>query len=68
MIVSFDNSFDQETLAVTAHDALVFEFMLTTDQNIDLDLQNIELKLGATLEKELMGISIWRLRWLEETL
>ena len=45
VLVSFENSFEQETLPVTAHDAPVFEFVLTTDRNIYLDLQSVELKL-----------------------
>ena len=65
VLVSFDTSFEQETLPVTAHDAPVFEFVLTTDGNIYLDLQSVELKLEAkngkgangntNLETELAG-------------
>ena len=55
VLVSFDNSFEQETLPVTAHDAPVFEFVLTTDRNIYLDLQSVELKLEAKIGKGANG-------------
>ena len=44
-----------ETLPVTAHDAPVFEFVLTTDRNIYLDLQSVELKLEAKIGKGANG-------------
>ena len=53
--MSFENSFEQETLPVTAHDVPVFEFVLTTDQNIYLDLQSVELKLEAKIGKGANG-------------
>ena len=68
VLVSFDNSFEQETLPVTAHDAPVFEFVLTTDRNIYLDLQSVELKLEAKMKRAPMAILIWRRSWLEATL
>ena len=52
VLVSFDNSFEQETLPVTAP---VFEFVLTTDRNIYLDLQSVELKLEAKIGKGANG-------------
>ena len=55
VLVSFNNCFEQETLPVTAHDAPVFEFVLTTDRNIYLDLQSVELKLEAKIGKGVNG-------------
>ena len=55
VLVSFDNSFEQETLLVTAHHAPVFEFVLTTDRNIYLDLQSVDLKLEAKIGKGANG-------------
>ena len=55
VLVSSDNSFEQETLPVTAHDAPVFEFVLPTDRNIYLDLQSVKLKLEAKIGKGANG-------------
>ena len=44
-MVTFENPLKQETLPVTYSKAPVVEFVLTTDRNIYLDLQSIELKV-----------------------
>ena len=51
VLVTFDNSYEQETLPVTTENATVIEFQLNTDRNIYLDLQSIELKLNATITR-----------------
>ena len=55
VFVSFENFFEQETLPVTAHDAPVFEFALTTDRIIYLHLQSLELTLESKIGKGANG-------------
>ena len=57
VLVTFDNSFEQETLPITSNDAPVFEFVLTTDRNIYLDLQSVELKVEAKIGKGANGLT-----------
>ena len=57
VLVTFDNSFEQETLPITSNDAPVFEFVLTTERNIYLDLQSVELKVEAKIGKGANGLT-----------
>ena len=51
VLVSFENAFEQETLPQSNDNGQTLEFVLTTDRNIYLDLQSIELKVTATIQK-----------------
>ena len=58
MLVTFDNSYEQETLPITSNVATVVETLLNTDRNIYLDLQSLVLKNEATIKNDGKNLTV----------
>ena len=52
VLITFDNSYEQETFPITSDDATLVEFLLNTNRNIYLDLQSLELKIEAKTKND----------------
>ena len=55
VLVTFGNSFEQETAPVTSSNAPVVEFVTKTDRHLYFDLKNIELKVETYIGKGANG-------------